>query len=152
MVVGAIVGVLSAIAFAMLQNQLPRASAKSAARQLRTDLQKAKLEAVKRNTECLVVFTVAAGNASGSCLTCISTDNDCTDAGDVIVSNLDFDDYDNAVLQSENYTTNPFVFNARGMPETTGGAMCAGTAELTTSDGSYSISVILSSSGRVRIE
>ncbi len=156
MVVMAIAGVLASIAFVMLQDQLPRASAKSAARQLRTDLQKAKLEAVKRNTECLVVFTLAAGNASGSCQTCISSVNDvCTDASDIIVSNLDFDDYDNAVLESTNFTTTPqvFVFTARGMPERTGGGgMSGGTIELTTSDASYSISVIVSFSGRIRIE
>ncbi len=153
MVVTAIIGILSAVAFVMLQEQLPKASAKSAARQLRTDLQKAKLEAVKRNTDCLVVFTVAAGSDSGSCLTCISSDeDDCTDADDIVISSLDFNDYDNAVFLSENFPTNPFVFNARGIPETTGGGMCPGTAALTTSDESYSISVILSRSGRIRIE
>jgi prepilin-type N-terminal cleavage/methylation domain-containing protein len=156
MVVGAIVGILSAIAFTMLQDQLPRASAKSAARQLRTDLQKAKLEAIKRNTECLVVFTLAAGNASGSCQTCISSnDNDCADVSDIMVSDLDFDNYDNAELDSTNFTSTPqlFVFSARGMPERTGGGgMSGGTAVIETKDASYSISVIVSMTGRIRIE
>ncbi len=117
---------------------------------------KLKLEAVKRNTECLVVFTLAAGTDSGSCLTCISNDTDCVDASDVIVSSLDFDDYDNAVLESTNFTGTPllFVFSSRGMPEQTGGGggMSGGTAVLTTSDASYSISVIVSTIGRIRIE
>lgn len=155
MVVTGIVAILAAIAFGSLQTQLPRARTKAAARALRSDLQKAKLEAVKRNTDCLVVFTVAAGNNSGSCVTCIDDNGDtlCNAADDTIITELDFGDYDDAALSNENFSGNPFVFNSRGIPKQTTGAMCAGTAVVNcTSDANYSRSVVMSSVGRIRID
>ena len=117
MVIVAISGIISVLAITQFQSMISRTKAKSATRQLRADLQKAKLEAIKRNTDCLVDFTVAVPGNSGTCITCISTDNDCDDAGDTIISRLDFNDYSNVELQNANFTgATVFVFNSRGMP------------------------------------
>ncbi len=154
MITLAIAALLAVFAMDDLQNLLPRTRTKSAARQLRGDLQKAKLTAVKRNTECLVDFTVAAGANSGMCRTCISTDNDCNDPGDEIITELNFNDYSNVELQSASFSGSPqFVFNARGISEQVGGGISPGSAVINcTSDAQYSFTLWLSSTGRVRIE
>ncbi len=156
MVVVAIVGVLAAVAVTSLVEQLPRARTKSAARQLRADLQKAKLEAIKRNTESLVDFTLAAGLDSGSCITCIddNSDDSCTTASDTIISELDFNDYKDVALSGADFSgAQVFIFNSRGVPEQLNGAMCSGTAVVNcTSDNNFSQDVIMSNTGRVRID
>lgn len=156
MVVTAIVAILAVVAFGSLQSQLPRARTNSAARQLKADLQKAKLEAIKRNTPCLVQFTVAAGNNSGSCNTCIDSngDNVCTAANDTMITTLDLNDFDGAAVTNADFSGNlVFVFNPRGIPEQTNGAMCSGTAVIDcTVDANYSRSVVMSRVGRLRIE
>ncbi len=156
MVTVAIAGILAAVAFGSLRNQLPRARTNSAARQLRSDLQKAKLEAIKRNTNCLVAFTKSAGNDRGACATCIDSngDNACKAADDIMVTDLDFNDYDSVELSDANFSGNQiFVFDSRGMPKQTTGAMSFGTAVVNcTSDANYSRSVVMSSVGRLKID
>jgi prepilin-type N-terminal cleavage/methylation domain-containing protein len=156
MVVTAIVGILAAVAFSALMDQLPRSRTKAAARQLRADLQKAKLEAIKRNTESLVEFTLAAGLDSGSCITCIddNSDDDCDTASDTIISELDFNEYEDVALSGADFSgAQVFVFNSRGVPEQLNGAMCAGTAVVNcTSDNNFSQDVIMSNTGRIRID
>lgn len=155
MVVTAIVSILAVLAVDSLVTQLPRARTKEAARALRGDLQKAKLAAIKRNTDCLVVLTVAAGTNSGSVVTCIDDNGDtlCNAADDTMITQLAFDDYDDAELSSHTFLGNPFIFNSRGTPKLTSGALCMGTAEVNcTSDVNYSRKVVMSSVGRIKIE
>ncbi len=78
MIVVAIIGILSALAFPSLSTLITRNRTKAAARELRGYLQKAKLEAIKQNRSCLVVFTPKAGTNAGSCVTCIDLDNNDT--------------------------------------------------------------------------
>jgi prepilin-type N-terminal cleavage/methylation domain-containing protein len=159
-VVVAIIAIMSAIAFGSLENLLPRVRTQSAARQLRAVLQKAKLEAVKRNTNCFVDITVAAGTDSGTCLTCIDLDGTTgcqTGGADVIISTLNLNDtgYNDAVLQSATFTgSTDFEFNPRGMPERVGvAAFASGNAVINcASDATYSITIFLASSGRIRIQ
>lgn len=154
MMVVAIAGVIISLAIPQLKPLIDRARTKTAVRQLRADLQKAKLEAVKRNTNCLVELTIASPGDAGSCLTCISTDNDCTDATDEIISRLNFNDFNFVELQNADFSgASKFVFNSRGMPEQTGGGMVAGNAVINcTNDAGYSFTLFLASSGRIRIQ
>ena len=153
MIVVAIIAILSALAFPSLSDLLPRSRTKAATRELRGYIQKAKLEAIKQNRDCLLVFTPASGTDAGSCVTCISSDDDCTDPGDDIISQLDFNDYKNAALLRTTFSGDKFVFNARGIPESTTGAMAAGRAVIENSaDTAYTFDVIVASSGRVKIE
>lgn len=153
MIVVAIIGILSALAFPSLSTLFPRNRTKAAARELNGYIQKAKLEAIKQNSDCLVVFTPAAGADTGSCVTCISSDDDCTDADDQIISQLDFNDYDSVSLSNTTFSGDKLVFNNRGIPETTTGAMGSGRAVIqNTKEIGYKFDVVVASSGRVRIE
>ena len=146
MIVVAIISVLAALAFPGLSDLIARNRTKAAARELRGYLQKAKFEAIKQNRDCLVVFTQASGTDKGLCVTCISSDDDCTDAGDQIISQLNFKDYKSVEL-STNFTGGNFKFNSRGIPNKGGTSVIKNTAEA-----GYSFDVIVSPSGRVRIE
>lgn len=153
MITLAIAAVLIGLTIGDLKNLIPRTQTKSAVRKLRNDLQKAKLEAVKRHTSCLVDFTFAAGADAGACRTCISTDNDCDDAADVIITELDFNDFPNVAFQNVTFASPQFVFNSRGMPEQTGGGIVAGTANvICTADAGYSFDLVMSITGRIRID
>lgn len=153
MIVVAIISILSALAFPSLSTLIPRNRTKAAARELRGYIQKAKLEAIKQNTDCLVVFTQASGTNAGSCVTCISSDDDCTDTDDEIISQLNFNNYTSVTLSSTTFSGDKFVFNARGLPKTTGGGMGLGRAIIqNTAETGYTFDVIVASSGRVRID
>lgn len=148
MIVVAIISILSALAFPSLSTLIPRNRTKAAARELRGYMQKAKLEAIKQNSDCLVVFTQASSStAKGSCVICISSDDDCTDADDQIISQFDFNGYKSVELSSTNFTGGNFKFNSRGIPNKGGTSVIKNTAEA-----GYSFDVIVSPSGRVRIE
>lgn len=153
MIVVAIISILSALAFPSLSTLIPRTRTKAAARELNGYMQKAKLEAIKQNADCLVVFTPAAGTNAGSCVTCIDLNNDdiCT-ATDDTISQLNFNNYNSVRLLSTTFSGDKFIFNARGIPETTAGAMAAGSAVVqNTAEIGYSFTVIVASSGRVRL-
>ena len=154
MIVVAIIGILSALAFPSLSTLIPRNRTKAAARELRNDIQKAKLEAIKQNADCLVVFTPQAGTDAGSCVTCIDLDNNdtCTAADDTI-SQLNFNNYNSVNLSRTTFSGDKVVFNARGIPETITGAMAAGTAFIqNTAEAGYVFEVVVASSGRVKID
>ena len=148
MIVVAIISILSALAFPSLSTLIPRNRTKAAARELKGYMQKAKLEAIKQNSDCVVVFTPASGTDAGSCLTCISSDSDCTDTDDEIISQLNFNNYSSVSLSSTTFSGDTFIFNARGLPKT-----LPGHAKIENSvETSYSFKIYVASSGRVRIE
>jgi Tfp pilus assembly protein FimT len=152
MIVVAIIAILSALAFPNISTLVPRYRTKAAARELRGYIQKAKLEAIKQNADCLVVFTKASGTDDGSCVGCMSSDDNCT--GDEIIFKLDFNNYKSVALSNPNFSnTTKFVFNNRGLPKTTGGGMAAGSAVIENkAEASYSFKIVLASSGRIKIE
>lgn len=157
LVVVAIIGILSSVAIAGLNNLIPRYQVKSAAQDLRTNLQKAKMEAVKSNRETLVTFTESGGGDQGGYEVNIDRngDGDFDDANETIVDK-DFTDknYKHALLSSAGFTDGThFRFNPRGMPEADSGAFSSGTVDINcSSDPGYSISVVMSPSGRIQIE
>lgn len=154
MIVIAIIAIVSSFAIAGLNTLIPRAEVKSAANKMRSDLFRARLEAVKRNAESLVVFEESSGGSGGGFIACIDHDDDdvCDkEKGDTIISRLNFDsdDYRSAELSSTTLSDNRLRFNARGMPaDTTGGTMNINLV----GDANYSVSVVVSSTGRIRIE
>lgn len=154
----AIAAVLAAVVLGGASALVPRSQVKSAAQKLRADLQQAKMEAVKNNRECLVTFTEANGT-QGSYQACFDNNDDdvCNeDDGDEILAQIDLadDDYKHAELSNAAFTNGThFRFNARGMPLNDTGGWSAGTVGITLSnDASYSLSIILSPTGRIRIE
>jgi type IV fimbrial biogenesis protein FimT len=65
MIVIAVIAILTAIAVPNIINWLPNYRAKAAARDMISNFQKAKMEAVKRNTDVVIQFTPGAYAASG---------------------------------------------------------------------------------------
>jgi len=149
LVVLAIGAILAAIAIGGLNTIIPRSQTKSAAQQLHADLQKAKMASVKNNRASLITFSEASGSDSGSITACFDDDDDDTcNSGETIIARIDMNDYKHAELKSASFSSGPdhFEFNPRGMP--TG----QGNFEINCkSDASYSLKVILSWTGRIRV-
>jgi prepilin-type N-terminal cleavage/methylation domain-containing protein len=148
MIVIAIIAILSAFAFPSLSTLIPRYRTKAVARQLRGYLQKAKLEAIKQNTDCLTVFTPYSGADDGSCVGCISSDNDCADIDDEIIFRLNFNNHNSVRLKSTTFSGGIFFFNSRGRPK----ALPGSAVIQNKSENSHSFTIKVASSGRIRIE
>lgn len=151
MVVVAIIGIVASMAVAGLNTLLPRQQVKSASQKLRSDMYKARMEAVKSNTETLVVFEEASGGNRGSFVACVddNEDNTCNkDDGDKIIARLDLsgDNYPNTKIDGTNFTSDLFRFNTRGMA--TNGTINIGS----TKDPGYSLEVKVAVTGRLRIK
>ena len=65
MIVIVVIAILSAIAVPNIINSLPNYRLKAAARDIISNFQKAKMEAVKRNTDVVITFTTGAYAPSG---------------------------------------------------------------------------------------
>ena len=153
MVVVAIGAIVAAIAIGGLSHLIPRSQVKSAAQKLQADLQKAKLEAVKSNEDALVTFTAASGGSQGSYQACFDNDSDGScdaAAGDTMIAENSFTDnnYKHALLSNVAFSLGgtSVQFDSRGMPNGNG------TIDITcSSDASYSLSIVISRTGRIRI-
>ncbi|MFW6101107.1 MAG: GspH/FimT family pseudopilin [Bacteroidota bacterium] len=158
-VVVAIIAILSSVAIAGLNNLIPRYQVKSAAQDLRANLQKAKMEAIKSNRATMVTFTESGGGDQGGYKVRIDRNGngDFDDANETVVDK-DFTDknYKHASLSRASFTNgvSSFQFNALGGPETPGGGnWSAGSIKINCSnDPNYSIKVYVSRPGRIRIE
>ncbi|MFW6053125.1 MAG: GspH/FimT family pseudopilin [Desulfosalsimonas sp.] len=154
MIVIAIIAIVSSFAVAGLNTLIPRTQVKSAANKMRSELYRARMEAIKSNTESLVVFEETSGDSGGGFVACLDHDDDdvCDkEEGDTIISRLDLssDEYRSAELGSTTLSDSRLKFNPRGMPaDTTGGTMNINLVGGT----DYSVSVVVSSTGRIRIE
>ncbi len=158
MVTVAIIGVLVGLAIGGIQNLLPKFRLNAAARQIRGDMQKCKMAAVRNNTDCLMVFT--EGNSTGdagSYEACFdANDNDACDAGETIVltGNLNDDDFVGVFLNEVKFggflDNNFFNFNSRGLSKT-GNALGNGRVNCTNKNNDHQ-KINVFSTGRIRIE
>jgi Tfp pilus assembly protein FimT len=85
----------------------------SAARDIRSDLQKAKLVAIRKNSDCVMRFNATS---PGGYRACVDADgsNSC-DPGEEIVLEKDFSDYPHVSLVSAAFTSGTYIqFNSRG--------------------------------------
>lgn len=156
MVTVAIIGVLAGLAIGGIQNLLPKFRLNAAARQIRGDMQKCKMAAVRNNTDCLMVFT--EGNSTGdagSYEACFDTNgNDACDVGEekVLFRDLNDDDFvgvwlDRAWFMSSS-PSETVQFNSRALPNEGNGN---GLVELENNNGD-SRKLDISKTGRIRIE
>lgn len=160
MIALAIVAILAAVAFGGLSTLVPRYQVKSAAQDLRAELQKAKMEAVKSNQETLIIFDKADAGSQGGYTTCINNDGNqvCDeDQGDVLIAEKTFsaDNYKQALLKNPGFTNGEhFKFNSRGIPvQDDGSYFSSGSVEIENGkDSSYTLSITVSPSGRIRID
>jgi Tfp pilus assembly protein FimT len=139
---------------------MPRYQVKSAAQDLRAELQKAKMEAVKSNQEALIIFDKADAGSQGGYTTCINNDGNqvCQQAqGDIILAQKTFtaNNYKHALLKNPGFTNGEhFKFNSRGIPvQDDGSYFSSGSVEIENGkDSSYTLSITVSPSGRIRID
>lgn len=159
MVVVAIIAIMAAAAAGGLGSLVPRSEAKSVAQQLRADLNRARMEAVRSNRNALVRFSVADAAGPGVFEACFDGDGDgqCTQSPeDIMIARLDLAgaDYRHVEIASANFTNgNYFWFNPLGMPAGDNDSFSSGSVVVNcASDDGYSLSIIVSRSGRIRIE
>ncbi|MGM0609335.1 MAG: GspH/FimT family pseudopilin [Candidatus Muiribacteriota bacterium] len=146
MITVALIGIVAAIAFGSLQNLIPNAKAKSAARELRSNLQKARMDAVKNNNECFVVLTNSGGGNKGGAAACYDNngDSDCDTVNDDMIFTFELDG--KAGVEFENNGLADFTFNSRGLPD------IAGTSSVKfTNNSGYEIVIELMPTGRIKI-
>ena len=116
----AIIGILTMVAIpAAVNGWLPNYRLKSATRTLYSNLQKARLEAVKRNADVIVVFAPAAPVPGGRVGTYqIFVDdtpaNGAFDAGEQIIAQTVMPQ--NTSLYFSNFAANTTGFTSRGLP------------------------------------
>jgi len=120
MVTVAIIGVLVGLAIGGIQNLLPKFRLNAAARQIRGDMQRCKMVAVRNGTECLMVFVKgnSTGNA-GSYTACISDDSSCSGDPIIFSKNLNGDDFIGVWLNDADFFPShlgKLAFNSRGLP------------------------------------
>ena len=109
MIAIAIIGILSGIAVPAVMNWLPNYRLKAAARDLYSNMQKAKLEAVKRNSDAVISFVPGAfspGGYVGSYQVFVDDGNGGGTAGDGIRNGTE------QILFTVNMTKNVSLVNA----------------------------------------
>jgi len=121
MIVIVVIAILSAIAVPNIISWLPNYRAKAAARDLVSNFQKAKMEAVKRNTDVVITFTTGTYTPSGqvgSYQVFVDDDSDGTfDAGERVLAQVTMPK--NVSLHDANNTTftgDITGYNSRGLP------------------------------------
>jgi len=118
----AIVGILAAIAVPAVINWLPNYRLKSAASDLKSNFQKAKLEAVKRNADVIIAFTTTAAPVGGSYQIFIDdgagggiAGNEVRDGTEQIIATITMPK--NVALYSAIFPADAIAgFNSRGLP------------------------------------
>ena len=161
MMVIAIIGILAAVAIPNFLSWLPNMRLNSAARDLYGTIMKAKGEAVRRNTNCTLVFNQTIGGTTYAYV--LFEDNNPAvgrnseyDAGEPIIvqmlwpqgvslSNSTFPDNDDAPPKSS------ISFKPNTIPTGNAGGLANGTATLINTQGRTK-SVIVNRSGNVRIQ
>ena len=159
MIVVAIIGILASVAVANLNTMIPRSQTKSVVQQLRSDINKAKMEAVRNNRAALILFSTIEDGHRGSFTACLIDDvavDECPENASDIIASLDLDgsEYRHVAITRAAFTEGAlFRFNARGYPvKADGFPFSSGRADIDCiSDDHYSFSIILSPSGRIRI-
>ena len=153
LVVIGLIAVISAFAVPTFINWLPDYRLRSAAHDLLSNFQKAKLEAVKRNLRCGVVFASAG---TGYTVFVDANENYLFDGEDTIVQ-VAWSDYKSVSIDAGNTTFanngsgNPCIaFRSNGMPTNPGGGFGSGTARLTNTNGKKT-EIIVSQAGNIRI-
>ncbi len=150
----ALITVVAAIAVPNIISWLPDYRLKAAANDLFSNFQKAKLTAVKRNTNCVVIV-----NSTGYTVFMDDDTDFVQDGGEDVVVKINWDDdYKKSVSVSlanitfDNSTGQPTIgFRPNGIPVDNGGGIANGTAQIDNTNGK-SRSVIISQAGSIRVQ
>ncbi|MDY0132739.1 MAG: prepilin-type N-terminal cleavage/methylation domain-containing protein [Desulforegulaceae bacterium] len=144
LIVIAIIGIVVSLAIGGYKELIPKARVKSAARELKSNLEKAKMAAVKKNQNCLVVFNYS-GRSAKACFDG-NKDNKCESTDDEIVFNFKADSKSGLEFKNVNFAKNFFLFGSRGLPNITD------TSKVKfTNDSGYGITIEVTPTGRIKI-
>jgi type IV fimbrial biogenesis protein FimT len=163
MIVVAIIGILSAIAMPNVSVWLADYRLKGAARDLYSNMQKAKLTAVKRNMRCAITFKQPVGAITYDYVSYVDVDKDYQyTAGEDIIAqvllssykNVDFDTGEgggDGLTFPDNDEGNPTIaFQPNAIPIDSGGGVANGTANLKNTNDKQ-LSVVVSQAGNISI-
>lgn len=121
MVVIAIIAIMIGIAVPNIMDWLPNYRLKAAANDLYSNMQRAKVTALKQNTDVIIIFTPAAytpAGQAGSYLIFVDNSPSSGTAGpgpeDTIISQVTMPKQ--TTLYSDSFTGNTAGFNSRGLP------------------------------------
>jgi len=154
-VVVAIIGILAAVATPMITATIPRYRLRAETRELMINFKKAKIEAVRRNRDVVILFVDAvAGVQDGSYQIFVNVDRDVN-----VPHTFDPAPPNNDVLLVaqqvrtnvqlvSNFTNEQAGYNPRGLPIQAANQNVA----LTTSDGTRTLTLRVSQVGNVRLE
>ena len=153
MVVVGIIGIMSAIAIPNYSVWVNTYRLKSAANELYSNIQKAKLTAVKRNTQCAITFT--ASGASAGYVVYVDNDKDFKyGGGDDIITTIFLSSYQNVTIDSVNFVdggSGPTIaFKPNAIPVAPGGVWPNGTTVFKNANGK-TLSVVVSQAGNISL-
>ena len=143
MVAIAIMVVVVAVSIPSYLNYRDSSRVRNAASNIRADFERAKMRAIRENTNVRVVFL----DATTYQLHVDNNGNNALDAGEIIVADKTLPE--GVTITNNTFSGDDMSFNARGLP--VGGPGGAGTLTLT-SAGGRQYDVVVNSVGRVRTD
>ncbi len=151
-----ILSALSAMTIPSINSWRQNLQLNSATRDLYSNLQKAKLEAIKTRTYCMASFDVA-----GYEIYLDNNDNFLLDAGDTIISIVSLSDYENVSFDTSkgddnngldfNGTDNGIAFSVTGLPRDSAGALGRGTIFLKQDHRNKTAEISITRAGSIKI-
>lgn len=162
MVALGILGLLIALAIPNVMVWIDNNRLKGVARDLMSDLQRAKMEAAKRNVLCTVTFNQQVGGQNFDYLVYADADEDLEyDAGEEILHRVNFPNRvafdttqgggDGLTFQDNDEGLPSIAFTPRGLPQDNAGGLGMGSGSFI-NNRNQNRRVVVSSAGRIRIE
>jgi len=164
MTVIAIIAILAGIVAPNLIGWLPNYRLRSAARDVYSNFQKAKLTAIKEHCNCTVTFNQPVGSTNYDYVVFVDSDNDMEyDAGEQIIARVVLASYSNVRFDKSEgggdglaFSTNDdglpsIAFRSNGLTRNNGGGFGSGTVHLTNTT-NRKTSIVISPAGNIRVD
>jgi prepilin-type N-terminal cleavage/methylation domain-containing protein len=159
-----ILGIATSIAIPGFSRWMPAYRLKSAARDVFSNFQLAKLTSIRSNSYCAITFNQAIGGTNYDYVVYVDSDNYLEyDAGEDIITKVLWTDYkgvsfditqgggDGLTFANNDDGLPSIAFTPTGLPKNNSGGFGAGSVFLTNPNGK-AIKVVISSAGNIRIE
>ncbi len=154
-VVVAILSIISAISIPSINSWRQNLQLNRATRDIYSNLQKAKLEAIKTRTYCMASF-----DAAGYEIYLDNNDNFLLDAGDTVISIVSLSDYDNVSFDTSKGGGDGFTFSSpndgiafsvTGLPRNSAGTLGSGTIFLKQDHRNKTAEIRITKAGSIKI-